>query len=808
MPKQIKATLKIDDKGTATVKKVSKSIKGMEKQSIKSSKAMTKHMKLATVALVAFGAAAAIAFGKKSIDAASNLQEVMGKFSVVFRDQINMANEFSDTLVDSYGLSERAAKQYLSSVQDLLKPMGMASDAAARMSNEVVKLSVDLGSFNNLGTEKVMMDMQSALVGNFETMKKYGVILNETVVKAEAYRLGLAQEGDLLDANTKAQAAYSLMVRGSADAIGDWARTMGSYANQVKQFWSNIEGLMATLAGRSLESFAETLEELNKTFKDPAFIANLEKFADGLAGIAKYLPKITKELFESDSKLRLWIAGIAKAILVYGIFSTAIFKGTGFLSQYLNVTNNLARASKGLNAVWLLSGPIMAGVAAILVIDFVSGLVKAETGTRKFKEELSRLNSELERWETIAKKGHSFWNWIKYGAGHIMSAEKRVEALKKQIKELKEIASIKGEEGRLTGPGISDAQQKALAKFNKSRKEAAAKAAAEAKAAAAAKTAAAKAAMDYEKEIAKMNMELRDLDFQDYIKKESDKILKAQESADKVQETMKAFYDRQMEDKKTFRTMLYEMDKSADDLERERIQAQYDYMIELGFKEVEAAKVKAAALKEIDDKTTSDAIENQKKKLQTMSDMFSSMGSLFSQFSAMNAQMSEAGAKQDRSSFNRQKNLNMAQATMAGAAAAVKAMNEYPGWPGIAMAGIIGATAAVQIANISKQEFAYAKGGVFTNQIIDKPTSFNMGLMGEAGPEAIMPLTRGPGGELGVKSTGGQQPMNVSIRIDAMDSESFFEFTRKNPQAIAGPIIEQMQRGNLALNNIIRSVNQ
>ncbi|QPI62444.1 phage tail tape measure protein [Vreelandella venusta] len=45
----------------------------------------------------------------------------------------------------------------------------------------------------------------------------------------------------------------------------------------------------------------------------------------------------------------------------------------------------------------------------------------------------------------------------------------------------------------------------------------------------------------------------------------------------------------------------------------------------------------------------------------------------------------------------------------------------------------------------------FAKGGVFTNSIVDSPTPFNMGLMGEAGPEAIVPLHMGADG-LGIKN--------------------------------------------------------
>ena len=59
----------------------------------------------------------------------------------------------------------------------------------------------------------------------------------------------------------------------------------------------------------------------------------------------------------------------------------------------------------------------------------------------------------------------------------------------------------------------------------------------------------------------------------------------------------------------------------------------------------------------------------------------------------------------------------------------------------------------------------FSRGAAFTNAIIDQPTLFpmaqGMGLMGEAGAEAIMPLTRTASGDLGVKSTGNQLIVNI-----------------------------------------------
>ena len=62
---------------------------------------------------------------------------------------------------------------------------------------------------------------------------------------------------------------------------------------------------------------------------------------------------------------------------------------------------------------------------------------------------------------------------------------------------------------------------------------------------------------------------------------------------------------------------------------------------------------------------------------------------------------------------------------------------------------------------------AFAAGGAFTNQIVGKPTYFahggGLGLMGEAGPEAVMPLARMPNGDLGVRTAGGGASVVVNV---------------------------------------------
>jgi len=81
----------------------------------------------------------------------------------------------------------------------------------------------------------------------------------------------------------------------------------------------------------------------------------------------------------------------------------------------------------------------------------------------------------------------------------------------------------------------------------------------------------------------------------------------------------------------------------------------------------------------------------------------------------------------------------------------------------------------------------FTNGGAFSNQTFDRPTpfafanggGFNLGVMGEAGPEAVMPLTRDASGKLGVKAQGGARSISITyapvIQIDSRSDRSQVE---------------------------------
>ena len=107
---------------------------------------------------------------------------------------------------------------------------------------------------------------------------------------------------------------------------------------------------------------------------------------------------------------------------------------------------------------------------------------------------------------------------------------------------------------------------------------------------------------------------------------------------------------------------------------------------------------------------------------------------------------------------------------------------------------------------------AFAHGGTFTNQIVSTPTLFKFarggkmgtGLMGEAGPEAIMPLRRGSDGTLGVEASGAGANVTVLLEVNNYSSEKVEtqettdEFGQKKIMVMIGSMINQHIAGGKA----------
>lgn len=118
--------------------------------------------------------------------------------------------------------------------------------------------------------------------------------------------------------------------------------------------------------------------------------------------------------------------------------------------------------------------------------------------------------------------------------------------------------------------------------------------------------------------------------------------------------------------------------------------------------------------------------------------------------------------------------------------------------------GAIGGAVANGINSLVSGLLPFAQGGAFSQGrvmpfarggVVSSPTSFPMrggrGLMGESGPEAILPLARGADGRLGVQAGGGGRPVTVVMNISTPDAASF----QRSQTQIAAEAARALTRG-------------
>lgn len=194
---------------------------------------------VAAQAAAAIGAAMAVGIGL-AIREAANAEEISSKFDAVFRDSADSVREWARVTADATARSSIAFEQYLSAFQDTFVPLGLARDEAAAFSQTLTQLAVDLASFNNESEPETVRALQSALVGNHETVRRYGVIINEAGIEQELLNMGILGGKDAATAAQVAMARLNIIMAGTADAQGDAARTSDSLTNQTRAFQAEL----------------------------------------------------------------------------------------------------------------------------------------------------------------------------------------------------------------------------------------------------------------------------------------------------------------------------------------------------------------------------------------------------------------------------------------------------------------------------------------------------------------------------------------------------------------------------------------
>ena len=415
---------------------------------------------LATKALAGIGIAISgkaiadtiINITKRSVELASDLQEVQNVVDVTFGDGADTINKWAKGASTAFGITELSALQYTGTMGAMLKSMGLSGDAVRQMSTDLTGLAGDFASFFNITSDEAFAKIRSGISGETEPLKQLGI--NMSVANMEAYAMaqGIDKAYSSMTQAEQATLRYNYLLSVSADAQGDFARTAStSFANASRITELNIQNIgaaigkelipAATRAQKAVGGFAADLAEAMNSggieyikTEYPAATAVVSGLAAayGSFAIIKTVVSSVNSLSAAQRTLTLWLeAGTAAELMETGAL-TAKETILGVLTGKIT----MASAAQALFNATVKANPYVAAAVAIgaLVAGVVAlqkAYVKANPALREVQKNTLALNRSMEDLaQTQKDSAAAYQSSIDDIESNALAAEKLVGKLK------------------------------------------------------------------------------------------------------------------------------------------------------------------------------------------------------------------------------------------------------------------------------------------------------------------------------------------------------------------------------------------
>lgn len=203
-------------------------------------------------------------FGSQAIQTASDLEEVQNVVNVSFGSMANEVEAFAKTAIWSFGMSELTAKQTASTFMAMANGMGLAMKDGKNMSLQLTALAGDMASFYNVRQDVAQTALNSIFTGETESLKKFGVVMTEANLSAFALSRGITKSYSAMSQAEKVALRYHYVLKATANAQGDFVRTSGSWANQVRVLKEQFNQLLGILGKGLIQVLTPIVQVLNK----------------------------------------------------------------------------------------------------------------------------------------------------------------------------------------------------------------------------------------------------------------------------------------------------------------------------------------------------------------------------------------------------------------------------------------------------------------------------------------------------------------------------------------------------------------
>lgn len=201
--------------------------------------------------------------GKSAIGFGSAITEIENVVDVSFGSMADEAYKFASAAKEQFGLSELAAKQYSGTMMAMMKSSGVAQDAASKMSISLAGLAGDIASFYNIDTDTAFQKIRSGISGEIEPLRQLGINLSVANMEAYALSRGITTSYNAMSQAEKVALRYNYLMSVTGDVQGDFARTSGTWANQVRLLTLNFQSLSAVIGQGLIAGILPAIQALN-----------------------------------------------------------------------------------------------------------------------------------------------------------------------------------------------------------------------------------------------------------------------------------------------------------------------------------------------------------------------------------------------------------------------------------------------------------------------------------------------------------------------------------------------------------------
>ena len=320
-------------------------------------------------------------FVSNGIKNASNLQEVQNVVDVTFEESAGIINDWATKAASAYGMSELSAKQYTGTIGAMFKSMGLADEQVLSMSSDMVGLAGDFASFYNLEHEEAFNKIRAGISGETEPLKQLGI--NMSVVNLEAFALsqGIDKTYSSMTQAEQATLRYNYLMSVSADAQGDFARTSGSYANQLRIAQLNMENLATGIGAKLLPICNEALTIFNGMFSGTMDISTgFSKLTEMVVNLANDLLNSLPQIAETAGQIiTSFASGITSMLPQLAPIATRVITTlvNTFSSNIAQITTAAVQIILTLAEALINSLPELLNAAIQIVVALVNGITQA-----------------------------------------------------------------------------------------------------------------------------------------------------------------------------------------------------------------------------------------------------------------------------------------------------------------------------------------------------------------------------------------------------------------------------------------------